>query len=126
MYQLTLDGSKQFDVHYKDTVQSYAVDGSHLNPLEATFSALAGCAGVYAYKACKALGLSCEGISIRTRAVMRSGDLLMPARLVTEVTFPDHFSVDQRAQVLEQINLCAVKNMIHEGAGIVFETREVG
>lgn len=124
MFKLTLDGSKQIDVSYKNHVIGYAMDGSRINPLEATYAALAACAGVYAYKACKAMGLSSQGIAVECKPVMRGGDMLMPARFVTEVTFPENFSSEQRQQVLDEIGQCAVKKMIHDGSTIEFETRE--
>lgn len=122
MYQLTLDDSKQLHVHYKNHTLSYGVDGSLPNPLEATYSALAGCAGVYALKACKSLGVSAAGIAIACKPVVRNGSLLMPSRFATEVQFPAHFTAEQRERVIAEINQCAVKQLIHHGASIEFLT----
>lgn len=47
MYQLFLTDSSQFHVQYKNYTVSYSVDGCLPNPLEVTYAALAGCAGVY-------------------------------------------------------------------------------
>lgn len=125
MYQLDLDDSKQLHVRYKNHTISYGLDGSLPNPLEATYAALAGCAGVYAHKACKALGISTEGIWINCKPVVRNGNPLIPARFVTEVRFPERFTAEQRQRVLQEINRCAVKELIHDGANIEFVSNEI-
>ncbi len=76
MYRLALDDGAQLHVHYKQHVISYGLDGSLVNPLEATYAALAGCAGVYSRKACKALQISAEGIEINCKPVVRSGNMM--------------------------------------------------
>ena len=125
MYQLALDDGNQIHVHYKNHKISYGLDGSLPNPLEATYAALAGCAGVYSRKACKALGISAEGIKISCKPVVRSGNTLVPTRFVTEVEFPERFTAEQRQLVLHEISQCAVKQLIHDGAKIEFVTSEL-
>jgi uncharacterized OsmC-like protein len=125
MYQLDLDDSKQIHVRYKTHTISYGLDGSLPNPLEATYAALAGCAGVYSRKACKAMGISAEGIWIDCKPVVRNGNPLVPARFNTEVRFPDRITQEQRQRILAEISHCAVKELIHEGAKIEFVTSEV-
>lgn len=125
MYQLDLDDSKQIHVHYKNHTVSYGLDGSLPNPLEATYAALAGCAGVYSRKACKALGISAEGIGIDCKPVVRNGNPLVPSRFVTEVRFPQRITSDQRKHILREISHCAVKELIHDGASIEFQTSEI-
>lgn len=124
MYQLSMTDASQIDVHYKNHVVSYGTDGSLPNPLEATYAALAGCAGVYTRKACKTLGISAEGIEISCKPVVRQGNMLIPARFVTEVRFPEHIAAEQRLQILDEISKCAVKRVIHDGAQIEFVTSE--
>ncbi len=124
MYQLSLSDTKQIHVQYKNHVVSYGLDGSLPNPLEATYAALAGCAGVYSLKACKTLGISAEGIDIRCKPVVRQGNMLIPARFVTEVSFPERITDEQRQKILEEISRCAVKQLIHDGAQIEFVTSE--
>lgn len=125
MYQLSLGDSGQINVRYKNHLISYSQDGSLPNPLEAAYAALAGCAGVYSRKACKALGISADGIEINCKPVVRSGNPLIPARFVTEINFPERFTLAQRERVLEEVSQCAVKKLIHEGASVEFVTREV-
>jgi uncharacterized OsmC-like protein len=125
MYQLTLDDSNQIHVNFKNHSISYGLDGSLPNPLEATYAALAGCAGVYSRKACKALQISAEGIEINCKPVVRNGNTLIPIRFVTEVRFPENITPMQRQQILEEIRHCAVKQLIHEGTNIDFATTEV-
>ncbi len=125
MYQLTLDDSNKIKVLYKNHVITYGMNGSLPNPLEATYAALAGCAGVYSRKACKALGISTEGIEINCKPVVRTGNMLALSRFVTEVKFPERITVAQRQSILDEISRCAVKLLIHDGANIEFVTREV-
>lgn len=124
MYQLDLNDSNQLHVKYKNHTISYGLDGSLPNPLEATYAALAGCAGVYARKACKALGISAEGIAIACKPVVRNGNPLVPARFVTEVRFPERIEASQRVRILDEISHCAVKVLIHQGANVEFLTQE--
>lgn len=124
MYQLALNDDNQIHVHYKNHTVSYGLDGSLPNPLEATYAALAGCAGVYSRKACKALGISAEGIGINCKPVVRNGNTLIPSRFTTEVSFPERITPEQRQRILAEISQCAVKQLIHNGAGIEFVTGE--
>jgi uncharacterized OsmC-like protein len=124
MYRLALDESAQLHVHYKQHVVSYGLDGSLVNPLEATYAALAGCAGVYSRKACKALQISAAGIEINCKPVVRSGNMIVPQRFVTDITFPEHITAEQRQRILDEVSNCAVKQLIHEGANVEFVTRD--
>lgn len=124
MYQLDLDDSNQIHVHYKNHIISYGLDGSLPNPLEATYAALAGCAGVYSRKACKALNISANGIRISCKPVVQTTNSLIPKRFVTEMQFPESFTTEQRQRILEEVGHCAVKLLIHDGANIEFVTQE--
>ena len=124
MYKLELDDGNQLHVRYKNNTISYGLDGSLPNPPEATYAALAGCAGVYSRKACKALNISAAGIEIDCKPVVRNGNTLIPLRFVTEVNFPAHFTSAQRQLILEEVSNCAVKRLIHEGENIEFVTTE--
>jgi uncharacterized OsmC-like protein len=124
MYQLALNDSNQIQVRYKQHSISYGLDGSLPNPLEATYAALAGCAGVYSRKACKALNISAEGIEINCKPVVRTGNPLVPARFVTDVSFPERITPTERQQILHEIDRCAVKQLIHAGESIEFVTHE--
>lgn len=124
MYQLALNDGNQVQVSYKNHIVSYGLDGSLPNPLEATYAALAGCAGVYSRKACKALNISAAGIEINCKPVVRNGNTLIPSRFVTEVSFPERITSPQRQRILEEISHCAVKQLIHDGANIEFVTSE--
>jgi len=124
MYQLSLNDSNQIQVQYKQHTISYGLDGSLPNPLEATYAALAGCAGVYSRKACKALNISAEGIEISCKPVVKTGNTLVPTRFLTNVSFPERITTEQRVHILEEIRHCAVKELIHEGINIEFITDE--
>jgi len=124
MYQLALNDSNQIQVRYKNHSIIYGLDGSLPNPLEATYAALAGCAGVYSRKACKALGISAEGIGINCKPVVRSGNPLIPTRFVTEVSFPVRITPAERQHILGEVSRCAVKQLIHEGEQIEFITND--
>jgi uncharacterized OsmC-like protein len=124
MYHLELDNGNQINVRYKNHSILYGTDGSLPNPLEATYAAVAACAGVYARKACKALEISAEGIQINLKPVIQAGNNLTPKRLVTAVNFPAQITVAQRQRILEEISHCAVKQLIQAGANIEFATNE--
>lgn len=124
MYQLDLNDSNQIQVRFKNHSISYGIDGSLPNPLEATYAALAGCAGVYSRKACKELEISANGIEINCKPVVSSGNTLIPKRFVTEVSFPERITSIQRQRILDEIGRCAVKQLIHDGANIEFVTSE--
>ena len=124
MYSLTLDASPRIPVQGGKHSVAYATDGSLMNPLEAFYAALAGCAGVYAKKACKELGVSAEGIAIHCKPFAGPGGPLTLARFKTEVSFPGHFSAEQRARGLDAISECAVKQIVAGGADIGFTVAE--
>lgn len=124
MYNLSLVNGPIIDVTYRKHTFSYAIDASLPNPLEAFYGALAGCAGVYAKKACKALGIADEGITINLRPIVKAGNPLLPEKIITSVTFPDHFSAESRTAILESISHCAVKEAVKLGADIQFSVLE--
>ncbi|MEW6721110.1 MAG: OsmC family protein [Thermodesulfobacteriota bacterium] len=124
MYRLVLNGTPRIDVAYRDKTISYATDGSLVNPLEATYAALAGCAGVYAIKACKKLGISDAGIDIQLKPMVKAANPAMPGRIVTTVSFPPHIGREQRDAILESIGECAVKKLIRSGSDVEFQVAE--
>jgi uncharacterized OsmC-like protein len=124
MFELTLTAGPGLDVKSPRHEYHYATDGSAPNPLESTHAALAGCAGVYAKKACRELGIDDTGIAISMRVVARPGAPLVPSRIETKVAFPDRFDAAQRVAVLESIRKCAVKVLIAEGRNIEFPVED--
>jgi len=124
MYKLSLDNSNQINVRFKSHSINYGLDGVLPNPLEATYAAIAGCAGVYARKACKSLDISAEGIEIKCRPIVQTGNTLIPKRIETAVYFPEQITPEQRQKILNEISHCAVKELIQGGANIEFVTSE--
>ena len=124
MFNIELRSGPRIDVVGRKHTISYANDGSLPNPLEATYAALAGCAGVYAKKACRELGIDDTGIGIGLKVVARPEQPLMPARLVTTLKFPERFTPEQRRTVIAAIEKCAVKALIQAGAQIEFSVGE--
>lgn len=122
MYHLTPNDSNQIQVNYKNHSFRYGLDGSLSNPLEATYAAPAGCAGVYSRKASQ---IGATGIEINCKPVVRSRNTLVPTRFVTEVHFPDTFTSGQCEKILEEIRQCAVKQLINEGKSIDFVAAEM-
>ena len=110
-------------MNYRDKTVSYATDGSLVNPLEATYAALTGCAGVYAMKACKTLGIPDEGITIFLRPTVHPSNPSMPVRFETTVSFPSRVTQEQRRAILASIEKCAVKGLIQNGDNIEFEVK---
>jgi uncharacterized OsmC-like protein len=120
MFNMTLEPGARIDVQARNHRYQYATDGSLPNPLESTYAALAGCAGVYAKKACRELAINDAGIAISLRVVGKAGRPLVPSRIVTTVAFPNHFDDAQQAAVLQSIEKCAVKALIQAGPDIEF------
>lgn len=124
MYSVTVEDSPVITVSNGKHEARYSVNGSLMTPLEAFYATLAGCAAVYAKKACRELGISAEGIHIESRPFAgRTGPLSL-GKFKTEVSFPDSFPDKARAQVLDSIKHCAVKEIVSAGAGIEFTVME--
>ena len=125
MYSTLVDNSPLIKVSTSKHETTYAVNGSQMNPLEAFYATLAGCAAVYAKKACKELGISAEGIAIDCKPFAGPNGPLTLARFKTDVRFPEHFSAEQKAAILESIGHCAVKEVVKDGLNIDFQVAEV-
>ncbi|KAB2927865.1 MAG: hypothetical protein F9K30_02700 [Dechloromonas sp.] len=125
MYTTTIDKTPLIKVSTGKHEITYGLDGSLMNPLEAFYATLAGCAGVYAKKACKALGVPAEGIAISCKPFAGPGGPLTLARFKTEVRFPAGFTAEQKDAVMKSIAECAVKEVVKDGASIDFQVAEV-
>ena len=125
MFSVTVERSPVINVRSAKHQVSYAVDGSLMNPLEAFYATLAGCAAVFAKKACKDLGVSAEGIKIDCKPYAGAGGPLTLARFRTEIAFPAAFSAEHKAAVIAAIEDCAVKQIVATGAEIEFSVTEV-
>lgn len=124
MYDLEITDPAKIEVKTRKFSFSYAIDGTKENPLEATYAALAGCAGVYALKACKKRNLSPIGIKISGKPFMDRTNPAMITKWVTEISFPDSWSQDEKDFVINETQQCAVKEMIAQGTRIEFATEE--
>ncbi len=124
MYSVSVSSSPVIKVTSAKHEVSYAVDGSLMNPLEAFYATLAGCAAVFAKKACKELGVSPDGIEISCRPFAGAGGPMTLAKFKTEVKFPEQFSAEQKATVLDAITHCAVKKIVDSGSEISFTVVE--
>lgn len=124
MYTTTVDKTPLIKVSTGKHEATYALDGSLMNPLEAFYATLAGCAGVFAKKSCKALGISAEGIEISCKPFAGPGGPLTLAKFKTEVRFPAGFTPEQKAAVMQSIGECAVKEVVKDGANIDFQVSE--
>lgn len=124
MYSIHVDDTPVITVAGSRHEVRFAVNGSEMNPLEGFYATLAGCAAVYAKKACKEMGVSAAGIDISCKPFAGSQGPLSLARFRTEVRFPAHFSAEQRAAVLDAISECAVKKIVQGGSEIEFTVFE--
>lgn len=120
MYATVVDNTPLIKVTSGKHVADYALDGSLMNPLEAFYASLAACAAVFAKKACKSLGVQAAGLEIACKPFAGPGGPLTLGKYRTEVRFPDGFSSDQKAAVLQAIGECAVKEVVRDGAKIEF------
>jgi uncharacterized OsmC-like protein len=124
MFNVQLVSGPRIEVVGRRHTISYATDGSLPNPLEATYAALAGCAGVYAKKACRELGIDDAGIGIELKVVAPPDRPLQPDRIVTTLQFPERYTAEQRQAVLASIGKCAVKVLMQRGHDIQFDVTE--
>ncbi|MCB4360580.1 OsmC family protein [Quatrionicoccus australiensis] len=125
MYATVVDSTPRIKVTTSKYEADYALDGSLMNPLEAFYASLAACAAVFAKKACKGLGISAAGIEINCKPFAGPGGPLTLAKFKTEVRFPEGFTAEQKAAVLESIVHCAVKEVVADGPNIDFQVEEV-
>lgn len=124
MYKTVVDNTPLIKVNSAKHEANYSVNGSLMNPLEAFYASLAACAAVYAKKACKELGIPAAGIEIGCKPFAGSGGPLTLARFKTDVHFPEHFTAEQKAKILESIAYCAVKDIVANGPAIDFQVAE--
>ena len=125
MYSTVVDNTPIIQVAAGKHAATYALDGSQMNPLEAFYASLAGCAAVYAKKSCKALGITAEGIEIDCKPFAGPGGPLTLSRFKTEVKFPERFTPVQKAAILAAITDCAVKEVVQDGPNIDFSVIEI-
>jgi ribosomal protein S12 methylthiotransferase accessory factor len=119
MFSLVLDGGPTLDVRSRNGVTRFGMDGSAPNPFEGALASIAGCAGVYAHKACVKAGVSPAGvqISLKPQAAPGGTDI---RRIGIIATFPEGFPQDLVPAVLASIDECPVKEMIRHGGAIEF------
>lgn len=125
MYKTVVDNTPLIKVTSTKHEANYSVNGSLMNPLEAFYAALAACAAVYAKKACKELGIPAEGIEIACKPFAGPGGPLTLAKFKSDVHFPEHFTAEQKAKILDSIAHCAVKEIVMDGPSIEFQVAEV-
>jgi len=125
MYSTIVDSTPLIKVSTGKHEATFAVNGSQMNPLEGFYATLAACAAVYAKKACKELGISAEGIAIDCKPFAGPKGPLTLAKFKTDVRFPEHFSAEQKAAILDSIGHCAVKEVVKDGLNIDFQVAEV-
>lgn len=121
MYEVTISSPQVF-VQSRKHKYAFAIDGSLPNPLEATYAALAGCAGVYTIKACKSLGKSYEGIKISGVPFNLKENPLLISKWVTKITFPESWTESEKAVLIDDVQKCAVKELLIYGHEIEFIT----
>ena len=124
MYNLEINDLTNLEVKARKHTFHYSTDGSKENPLEATYAALAACAGVYALKACKKMNLSPLGIKISGKPYTDKTNPAMITKWVTDISFPQGWSDESKTHVIKEIEQCAVKEMMSKGFTIEFATLE--
>lgn len=124
MYNLEMTDLHKIEVKTRKYTFNYATDGSKENPLEATYAALAGCAGVYTLKACKKLNVSPMGIKISGKPFLDKTNPSMLSKWITVVSFPEGWNDENKQVVLAEIQKCAVKELITHGPQVEFLTEE--
>ena len=123
MFAVTVNDTPEIIVQARTKSMRFALDTSGMNPLEAFYATLAGCAAVYTKKACKELGISAEGIAINCRPSAGKGGPLTLGRFETELTFPARVTPEQREAIVTSVAHCAVKEVVKDGAAIDFTVK---
>jgi uncharacterized OsmC-like protein len=123
MFKIEMNDTNRIKVQTRKFEYDYAVDGTLANPLEATYAALAACAGVYTLKAAKKLGKSTLGIEIHCKSVIKPENPSLPAKWLTEITFPEGWDDHEQSLILSAVKDCAVKELIQKGSQIEFVTQ---
>lgn len=119
MFSLRLDETPRISVKSRSGVTTFATDGSAPNPFEGALATIAGCAGVYAKKACAAAGVSADGIEIRLKPMVAAGSNDI-RKLMIRLTFPADFPQERIPEVLASIDECPVKKLIQHGDAVEF------
>ncbi len=125
MYTTVVDNTPLIKVNSAKHEANYSVNGSLMNPLDAFYASLAACAAVYAKKACKELGIPAVGIEIACKPFAGPGGPLTLAKFKSDVRFPEHFTAEQKAKILDSIMHCAVKDIVAHGPDIDFQVAEI-
>lgn len=125
MYTTVVDNTPLIKVNSGKYEANYSLNASLMNPLEAFYASLAACAAVYAKKTCKSLGVPAAGIDIRCTPYAGPGGPLTLAKFKTEVRFPEHFTAEQKGNILDSIAHCAVKEIVQDGPAIEFLVAEI-
>lgn len=123
MFNVSLDNSNEITVKNRTKEIRFAVDSSGMNPLEAFYASLAGCAAVYAKKACKELNIPADGIHIICRPSAGPGGPLTLARFETVLQFAERYSNEEIRHIQNAVQHCAVKEVVTTGASIEFLVR---
>jgi uncharacterized OsmC-like protein len=108
------------EVATKNHIIQYATDGSLPNPLESVYACIAGCAAVFAKKACHDLGVNEDGIEIELKAIGDKAKLGAIGKITINMAFPEHISVEQRSAIIASVEKCPVKALIEQGGSIEF------
>lgn len=124
MYKTTVHDTPIINVSTSKDSVSYSVNGTKMNPLEAFYASLTGCAAVYAKKACSQMGISAEGIEINCVPKAGNNGALSLGKFKTEIKFPDSFTKEQKEKIIDSISHCAVKEIVKSGDQILFEVSE--
>lgn len=119
MFSLNLDNSPVFHVKSRSGTSTYATDGTAPNPFEAAIASIAGCAGVYAHKACAAAGVSSAGIGISLKPSV-AGSPTDIRKIAVKLSFPEGFDAALIPQVLASVGECPVKALIQHGDRVEF------
>lgn len=118
--KISVKSGPLIEVATKNHIVQYATDGSLPNPLESVYACIAGCAAVYAKKACHDLSLNEEGIEIELKVI---GDKARPGaigKITINLSFPEHITVEQREAIIASVEKCPVKALIEQGGSIEF------
>ncbi len=117
--QVSFPGGKRIDARIDDFIiqtdqsEKYGGSASAPEPFDLFLASIATCAGIYAWNFCQARDLATEGIDLSMECIRDEGKKrFTEMRLL--LTLPAGFPEKYRAGILRAMELCAVKQHIHE------------
>ena len=108
-----------FTIH-TDQSEKYGGNGSAPEPFDLFLASIATCSGIYAWNFCLSRKLSTEGLGLKMEC-LRDEQKKRFTEIKLRLSLPDGFPEKYRSGIVRAMDLCAVKQHIHEPPDISIE-----